>query len=290
MNFDKWSRFWKREDKDDSGVQAILAAEQASPPVDTGITVSRGITVLLCGLLVFLLWAGFAPLSQGVPVVGFVKVEGNRKTLQHLRGGIIEEILVRDGQVVKQNQPLLRFNETQIRAQLGVVESQLISALAVEARLVAERAGQKKIDFPEFLLSRAENPLVRETLNVQETLFRTRIATQKGEEAIALQMINGLQDQKAAVASGQWILYRYDPRRIEKGENPLVIDSKAPTMPLEQYLMLENRFKMITKSNPEEAQRLFQIAQKNVEARWKRFEYLAAQTKPIIEAPKPAVA
>ncbi len=107
--------------------------------------------------------------------------------------------------------------------------------------------------------------------------------------AHGINMINGLQDQKAAVASGQWILYRFDPRRIEKGENPLVIDSKAPTIPLEQYLMMENRFKMIMKSNPEEAKRLYQIAQKDVTARWKRFEYLA-QGKPGTEAPNPVTA
>ncbi len=107
--------------------------------------------------------------------------------------------------------------------------------------------------------------------------------------AHGINMVNGLQDQKAAVASGQWILYRFDPRRIEKGENPLVIDSKAPTIPLEQYLMMENRFKMIVKSNPEEAKKLFQIAQKDVSDRWKRFEYLA-QGKSGIEAPNPTTA
>ena len=107
--------------------------------------------------------------------------------------------------------------------------------------------------------------------------------------AHGINMINGLQDQKAAVASGQWILYRFDPRRTEKGENPLILDSKAPTIPLEQYLKMENRFKMIMKSNPEEAKRLFQIAQKDVEARWKRFEYLS-QAKSQTEVPKPPVA
>jgi len=107
--------------------------------------------------------------------------------------------------------------------------------------------------------------------------------------AHGINMINGLQDQKAAVASGQWILYRFDPRRIAKGENPLMIDSKAPSIPLEQYLMMENRFKMIMKSNPEEGKRLFQIAQKDVTARWKRFEYLA-QGKSDVEAVNPVTA
>ncbi len=107
--------------------------------------------------------------------------------------------------------------------------------------------------------------------------------------AHGINMVNGLQEQKAAVASGQWILYRFDPRRIEKGENPLMIDSKAPSIPLDQYLQMENRFKMIMKSNPEEAKKLYAIAQKDVDARWKRFEYLAAG-KSAIEAPNPAKA
>jgi len=107
--------------------------------------------------------------------------------------------------------------------------------------------------------------------------------------AHGINMIKGFQDQKAAVASGQWILYRFDPRRAVKGENPLMIDSKAPSIPLEQYLMMENRFKMIVKSNPEEAKRLFQMAQADVNARWKRFEYMA-QRKLESEASNPAAA
>ena len=107
--------------------------------------------------------------------------------------------------------------------------------------------------------------------------------------AHGINMINGLQDQKAAVASGQWILYRFDPRKLEKGENPLMLDSRAPSIPLEQYLMLENRFKMLVKSKPEEAKKLFQLAQKDVETRWKLFEYLSLG-KSQTEAPKPPAA
>jgi len=107
--------------------------------------------------------------------------------------------------------------------------------------------------------------------------------------AHGINMINGLQEQKAAVASGQWILYRHDPRRAEKGENPLVLDSKAPTMPVADYMMKENRFKMLTKIRPEEAKKLFEIAQTKVTARWKRYESLA-QGKLQAEAPKPAAA
>ncbi|HOW87671.1 MAG TPA: pyruvate:ferredoxin (flavodoxin) oxidoreductase [Candidatus Omnitrophota bacterium] len=107
--------------------------------------------------------------------------------------------------------------------------------------------------------------------------------------AHGINMINGLQDQKAAVASGQWILYRFDPRKVEKGENPLMLDSRAPSLPLEQYLMMENRFKMLVKSNPSEAKKLFQLAQKDVEMRWRLFEYLS-QAKSQTEAPQPPAA
>ncbi len=93
--------------------------------------------------------------------------------------------------------------------------------------------------------------------------------------AHGIDMVNGLRNQKAAVASGQWLLYRFDPRRTAKGENPLQLDSKAPTLPLEQFLSLENRFKQLAKSRPEEAKKLFALAQQNVNDRFKFFEFLS---------------
>lgn len=102
--------------------------------------------------------------------------------------------------------------------------------------------------------------------------------------AHGINMTKGLQEQKAAVASGQWVLYRFDPSKLEKGENPLVIDSKAPSIPVEQFLLAENRFKMLTKSKPERAKELFKLAQRDVDYRWKLFEYLA-QGKAQPDAP-----
>ena len=105
--------------------------------------------------------------------------------------------------------------------------------------------------------------------------------------AHGINMTKGMNEQKAAVASGQWVLYRFDPSRIEKGENPLTLDSKTPTIPVEQFLMAENRFKMLAKSKPEHAKELFKLAQKDVDFRWKLYEYLAAgKSQP--ELPKAA--
>ncbi|MBI5394359.1 MAG: pyruvate:ferredoxin (flavodoxin) oxidoreductase [Verrucomicrobia bacterium] len=88
----------------------------------------------------------------------------------------------------------------------------------------------------------------------------------------------GMAHQKAAVESGQWLLYRFNPALAAQGLNPLSLDSKPPKVALEQYLYSENRFKMLTKSKPEEAKRLLAQAQKDVEARYAYYEYLAART------------
>jgi pyruvate-ferredoxin/flavodoxin oxidoreductase len=95
--------------------------------------------------------------------------------------------------------------------------------------------------------------------------------------AHGINMTTAMQNQKAAVNSGQWLLYRFHPERAERGENPLQLDSRAPKIPLEKYLYLENRFKMLTKSSPTVAKQLLKEAQDDVEDRWHLYEYLAAR-------------
>ncbi|MBI5817980.1 MAG: pyruvate:ferredoxin (flavodoxin) oxidoreductase [Verrucomicrobia bacterium] len=94
----------------------------------------------------------------------------------------------------------------------------------------------------------------------------------------------GVRQQKMAVESGQWLLYRYDPRRAAAGENPLQLDSTAAKMKVQDYMLSENRFKMLTKSKPEDAKRFFEQAQKDAEARWQLYSYMAAR-KPAGEVP-----
>jgi pyruvate-ferredoxin/flavodoxin oxidoreductase len=95
--------------------------------------------------------------------------------------------------------------------------------------------------------------------------------------AHGIDMTTAMQNQRAAVDAGQWLLYRYHPDRTVKGENPLQLDSPAPKIPLEKYMYMENRFKMLTKSQPENAKRLLREAQDDVNARWRLYEYLAAR-------------
>jgi pyruvate-ferredoxin/flavodoxin oxidoreductase len=105
--------------------------------------------------------------------------------------------------------------------------------------------------------------------------------------AHGINMATAMQNQKAAVDAGQWLLYRYHPERAAHGENPLQLDSRAPKIPIEQFLYLENRFKMLTKSKPEEARLLLEEARKDVQRRWGMYEYLAAR-KPDVNGGEPA--
>ena len=89
-------------------------------------------------------------------------------------------------------------------------------------------------------------------------------------------MADALDHQQAIVDSGAWPLYRFDPRRALLGENPLKLDSKAPTISFEQFAMTENRFRMLTKSDPERAQKLMVQAQRSVQARFNVYKQLAA--------------
>jgi pyruvate-ferredoxin/flavodoxin oxidoreductase len=93
--------------------------------------------------------------------------------------------------------------------------------------------------------------------------------------AHGIEMTTALSNQKAAVETGQWLLYRYHPERTLKGENPLTLDSRTPTKKLQDYLLMETRFKMLTKSKPEDAKVLWAKAQQDVLARYHFYEYLA---------------
>jgi pyruvate-ferredoxin/flavodoxin oxidoreductase len=88
-------------------------------------------------------------------------------------------------------------------------------------------------------------------------------------------MADGLDHQKAAVESGAWPMYRFDPRRTAMGENPLKLDSRAPKIPFEEFALSETRFRMLMKTNPERSKRLLEEAQRVVQAKYKMYQQLA---------------
>jgi pyruvate-ferredoxin/flavodoxin oxidoreductase len=93
--------------------------------------------------------------------------------------------------------------------------------------------------------------------------------------AHGIDMALGMEQEKLAVQSGHWPLYRYDPRRRTEGKNPLQLDSKAPSIPLKEYAYNENRYRMLAQSDPQAASRLLVRAQQAVLDRWRRYEHMA---------------
>jgi pyruvate-ferredoxin/flavodoxin oxidoreductase len=94
--------------------------------------------------------------------------------------------------------------------------------------------------------------------------------------AHGIDMKMGLQQQKLAVQSGHWPLFRFDPRRTAEGKNPMQLDSKPPSVPLEAYLYNETRYTMLQQAHPDEAKKLLEQAQQDVADRWKMYETWAS--------------
>ena len=91
-----------------------------------------------------------------------------------------------------------------------------------------------------------------------------------------IDMSKGLEQQKLAVNSGAWPLYRYDPRLVEDGKNPLQLDSKAPSIKVSEYAYNETRYRMLLQSDEERAEMLMKAAQADAERRWSLYEQMAA--------------
>ena len=89
-------------------------------------------------------------------------------------------------------------------------------------------------------------------------------------------MRKGLEQQKLAMLSGFWPLYRYNPSLVDEGKNPLTIDSKDPSIPLEQYVYNETRYRMLLQSDEQRAEALLKLAQKDVKSRWELYKQMAA--------------
>lgn len=178
-----------------AGKAPAPAVETVRRPMSLGRSLLWGWLVLLLGGGGFMAWAVFAPLDQGVTASGQVVVTGNRKVVQHPTGGIIAEILVKEGDTVQAGQPVVRMDTTMARAQLETSRAQWIIARAVEARLSAERETGDTLGFPADLTAIAGEPQVRQAIALQTRLFETRRTSLRTELSAIDESIGGLQAQ-----------------------------------------------------------------------------------------------
>jgi len=137
-------------------------------------------------------WAAVAPLSSAALAPGVITVENYRKTVQHLEGGIIKTIRVRDGDSVQKDQVLATLDDTQPRAQLEVLRGQYYIAAAREARLIAQRDGLNEVRYPPNLLVHADDPRVDDAIRIQNHTFTVRKTAHDGEISLYRRQIEQL--------------------------------------------------------------------------------------------------
>lgn len=152
-----------------------------------------GLLILFVTFGMFGTWAAVAPLDSAALAPGVVTVKTYRKTVQHLEGGIVEQINVRDGDQVEAGQVLLVLDDTQARAELGIVRGQMIAAQALEARLKAERDQLKKIDFPSNFDE--QDLRVKEAVLSERQVFQARMNSHLGEVEVLEQRMTQIGEQ-----------------------------------------------------------------------------------------------
>ena len=162
--------------KKSSDVQtnAALDATENVADLGSGRPGRIGLWVLAAGFGGVLLWAALAPLDEGVPAAGTVAIDTKRKAVQHLSGGIVQEVLVREGDGVQEGELLIRLDSAVARANFESVRQRYLGLRAMQGRLLAEQSGKATIDFHPDLVAASTDPLIRQQMQNQEQLFMTR--------------------------------------------------------------------------------------------------------------------
>ena len=195
----------------------ISPSVRVRPSVRPGPYIAAGLLVVLAMFGGLGTWAALAPLSGAVIAPGTVTVDTKRKTVQHLEGGIVAEILARDGDRVARGQLLIRLDETRASANLAILDGRLSDLKARRARLLAERHGADRVVFADGLLHRKDDPHVAEILAGQQDLFAARRESLAGEIAILQQSIRQFREEVKGLEAQQ----RSKARQVELIEDEL---------------------------------------------------------------------
>ena len=178
---------------------AEVVNEGLSLQTDTGRIARLGLWALGISFGGFLAWAAIAPLDEGVPTTGIVSIDTKRKPVQHLAGGTVKEVLVREGQLVEAGQPLIRLSDTSLRADWQQLRQQYFGLRAAEGRLVAEQLGSPTISFSADLLQAAsEDPEINRHAAVQKQLIASRRAAVGAAVGSIRESIRGMEAQVEA--------------------------------------------------------------------------------------------
>ena len=154
----------------------VNALEDQGPRAssDTSSVARTGLWVLGLGFGGFLLWAALAPLDEGVPTIGMVTLDTKRKSVQHLSGGIVKEVLVQEGQQVKEGDPLLRLDGAVAKSNYESVRQRYLGYRTMQSRLFAEQAGRDVIEWHADVKAAMNDPLIKQQVSTQQQLIQAR--------------------------------------------------------------------------------------------------------------------
>jgi membrane fusion protein, type I secretion system len=175
-----------------AGVASWARPEDVPLRPRIGAPLAAGAFLLIAFFAGFGGWAALAPLSSATVAEGVIRVETHRKTVQHLEGGIVREILVNEGDKVTAGQILMRLDKTQSGTTVSVLQDQQDALLALQARLEAERDGLDAIQFPPELLARQSDPKVATVVGGQQKIFDTRRQSLRAQLGILSQRVEQL--------------------------------------------------------------------------------------------------
>ena len=178
-----------------------MRKEFSKPESNDKNTIRFGLGVLI--VVFFLLggWMALAPLASSAVSVGMVSADINKKTVQHLEGGIIDEILVKNGDFVKEGQVLLKFQNTNASAQLDIFKSQYIEALVLESRLESQIADLDEIKFSDELKTQEQTSELSMVISRQKQIFDLKQKMVKNDELITTQRVAQLTKYKEGINS-----------------------------------------------------------------------------------------
>jgi protease secretion system membrane fusion protein len=172
----------------------VTDVEAVELQTDTRSPARLGFWVLIVGFGLFLAWAAWAPLDEGVPAPATVAVESRRTTIQHLQGGVVKAVHVRDGDEVAVGDLLIELDDAATRATREAVRQNYLGQRAHESRLLAELSGARTIAFHPDLLA-STDPQAAQHMAVQRQLFDARRAANEAEISALAQLITGLESQ-----------------------------------------------------------------------------------------------
>ena len=264
---------------------SVQDAEDAKLKTDTRPIIRLGFWSLIVGFGAFLAWAAWAPLDEGVAAPATVSVETRRKTIQHMQGGNVRQLMVKEGSEVKEGDVLVLLDDGSTRAAFESIRQNYLAQRAQESRLMAEASGASAITFHADLLT-SNDPVAAQHKTVQQQLFASRRAALGAEIGAAEQAIAGMEGQIAGMK--QMLASRRDQANIQSRQLASVKSlSDDGFAPRNQALQLEQSQAELRTSLAELETTLERvksgIAEQRLRIAQRRQEYLKEVAAPLAE-------